>query len=360
MEIIKVNLVEASYKIYIEKNLMKKIPSYIKETNAGNFSIILTTIKIYSLYKKYIKQTFKSLPHKVIPLVDGERAKSKECFFRVIEKIMKIDDIKRRIYIISLGGGVIGDLGGFVASLYKRGIPYFQIPTTFLAQIDASIGGKTAINLKKAKNIIGTFHQPKAVFIDPLFLTTLTSKQIKEGLAEVIKYSVIKDEKLFSLLIDNSQKILKLDMDVILPIISHCARIKARIVEKDEKERKGIRTILNFGHTIGHALETMLKYKKLTHGEAVSLGMICEGYISYYLNQCRKEDLQKLIKIIEIFSLPTKVSFDYSDFFQAMKYDKKFIYGGIRMVIFKKIGEVEVRKDIPLKIVKRGLRKIAF
>ena len=353
MKTISVNLGKGSYSINIDYNLIKHIHKHIQKLNIGNFGIIITSPDIYSLYKKLIKTSFPNKYYKIITVANGESAKSKKWFFNVIDEIFKLDGLNKKIFILCLGGGTIGDLGGFVASIYKRGIPYIQIPTTLLSQIDSSIGGKTGIDLKDAKNILGSFHQPKAVFIDPSFLATLPIKEIKQGLAEAIKYGVIKDKNFFNFLKQNHENIMKLEPSSISKIIFICAKIKAKIVEKDEKEEKGLRTILNFGHTFGHALESSLQYKKISHGDAISIGMLYAAHLSLLLKKCDKKGAQELLEIIKNFKLPTGIEFDKTSVYKSITYDKKFISGKIRMVLLRKIGEVEVIEDIsPQKIKK--------
>ena len=356
---IKVRLKNNPYSIFIGNNLFRKIPSYIKDMGLGNFGIIITSPKVYSLYKNEIKKTFKSKDCKVIVTADGEKVKTKEWMFKVLDEVVRQDTLKRRVFIICLGGGTIGDLGGFIAATYRRGIPYIQIPTTLLAQVDASIGGKTAIDLKEAKNIVGAFHQPKAVFVDPVFLHTLPSKEFKEGMAEVIKYGIIRDKAFFGFLQKNSKKIKALKASAIIKVLNRCAKIKADIVAEDEREAKGIRTILNFGHTFAHAFETALKYKKVTHGQAVSVGMICAGYLSYSLDKCTLSDVESIKKVINLFSLPIGIKFNPITVYKAFCYDKKFIKGKIRMVALKTIGKVEVLEDIPAKIIQSFFRILA-
>lgn len=357
MKVIPVKLKQNPYTIYIDYNLTKKIPFYIKRLNLGNFGLVITSFQIYSLYKKMIANTFGDKKrYKIIKVIDGERAKSKKWLFKVIEEIIKTDSWDKKLFIVCLGGGVVGDLGGFVASIYKRGIPYIQIPTTFLSQIDSSIGGKTAIDLTAAKNILGSFYQPKAVFIDPIFLTTLSSREIKQGIAEAIKYGLIKNRDFFNFLKNNHKKIIRLDPFCILKIISVSATIKAKIVEEDEKEEKGLRTILNFGHTFAHALESSLKYRKISHGEAVALGMSYAAALSFLLKKCDKKTFKEVLGIIRLFLLPTRIKFNPLTLYKSLSYDKKFISGKIRMVLLKKIGQVEVTEGISPQKIKKALK----
>lgn len=346
MQIISVKVSKNPYNIYVGSNLFKKVPAYIKELQLGNYGIIIISEKVYSIYKKQIDTVFQKSFYKIIPIADGESAKSQKLAFQLLNKILLCDGIGKKIFLVCIGGGTIGDLGGFIASIYKRGISFVQIPTTLLAQIDASIGGKTAINLPTAKNIIGTFYQPKAVFIDSCFLQTLQKKEILEGVAEAIKYAVITDQKFFYFLKTNYRKVIQLESSSINRLIVTCVAIKAKIVEKDETETKGIRTILNFGHTLAHALETSLRYQKISHGYAVALGMIYAGYLSYSLNQCTKEIPCQLFEIIRLYGFPTTISCNSQKLFHVLMYDKKFISGNIRMVLVKRIGIVTVVDNI--------------
>lgn len=358
MEIVNVRLKENPYKIFLGYNLVKKIPSEIKKLNLGNFAFIITSPKIYYLYKNLLKKTFKNIPHNIIKAADGEEAKSKEWLFKTINQIIGKDSWDKRIFIICFGGGTIGDMGGFIASVYKRGIPYIQIPTTLLSQIDASIGGKTAIDFKEAKNILGTIYQPKAVFIDPVFLKTLSRKEIKEGIAEAIKYGVIKDKKFFYFLAKKHTRIINLDNLCVEKLISTCVKIKAKIVEEDEKEKKDIRTTLNFGHTLAHALETAFKYKKLTHGEAVSLGMIYAAQLSYDLKICTEKEVEEIYTLVKKFNLPFQIKTNHTTIYKSMTYDKKFIAGKVKMVLVKEIGKVKIVTGISWKDIKISLKKI--
>ncbi|MCM8786743.1 MAG: 3-dehydroquinate synthase [Candidatus Omnitrophica bacterium] len=356
MRIIRVNLKDDAYNIYIKYNLFTDIAKYIKNLNIGNFAYILTSKKIYNLYKREIAKSFDTISHKIITVPDGEKAKSKYWLFYVIDFLSKNEELRKKIYIICLGGGSVGDLGGFIASIYKRGIPYIQVPTTLLSQIDASIGGKTAINLKYAKNILGTFYQPKAVFIDPLFLQTLSKEQLIDGISEAIKYAVIKNKKLFNFLCKNYQKILDLNPEYIVQLISECVKIKAKVVELDEKEKKGIRTILNFGHTFAHALESSFSYKKISHGKAVAIGMVFAAKLSYLLKKCTIDTLRQLLYVIKLYNLPTRIKFNFSSVYKSLVcYDKKFISGNIRMVLINKIGKVQIMESVSPSKIKQCL-----
>ncbi len=356
---IKVNLKHSPYTITIAKGISKIIPAYIKRTDMGNFSVIITTKKVYSLYRKHIQRMFIKIPNTIIRLPDTEKSKSKTWLFHILKEMAKEDNIRRRMFVCCIGGGVTGDVGALSASLYKRGIPYIQVPTTLLAQVDSSIGGKTAIDLFGIKNIIGTFYHPKAVFIDTLFLETLPKKELKQGISEAIKYGIIKDKNIFISMQKNYNKIFNLDNDYMEKIVYKCASIKARIISIDEKEDKGIRTLLNFGHTTAHALEAALKFTKISHGEAVALGMIQAAYLSKYMNLCSPEDVGNIKSIIKLYGLPLKTSFNIKSLMNYLEHDKKFTKGKIRMVLISEIGKALVKNNIPKRIIKESMQHIA-
>tara|TARA_B100000315_G_C14557241_1_gene578759 strand:+ start:434 stop:1519 length:1086 start_codon:yes stop_codon:yes gene_type:complete len=357
MKKIRVKLSSNPYNIYIKPNLLKSLPSIIKKYDLGNFGIVITSKSVGRLYRKKMAKIFPKNKYLIITVADGEKAKSKTWLFKVIDKVVKADTLSRQLFLICFGGGVVGDLGGFIAAIYKRGIPYIQIPTTLLSQIDSSIGGKTAIDLPIAKNILGAFYQPKAVCIDPLVLKTLPAKEFKQGLAEAIKYSLIKDKTFFAFLKKNHALITKQDSKTITQLISTCVRIKAQIVEADEKETKGLRTILNFGHTLAHALESSSKYRSVPHGYAVSIGMLYAARLSQYLKKSRSSDVSEVEKILKLYSLPTKFLANPLKLYQSLVYDKKFIRGKIRMVLLKNIGKVSVVEGIRPETIKLTLER---
>ncbi|MFH1622419.1 MAG: 3-dehydroquinate synthase [Candidatus Omnitrophota bacterium] len=359
MNTIKLNLKNRSYAICIEKGLILKTGCLLKKINVGKDAIIITNKYIKKRFGTKVKNSL--LKHnfscKFLTVPDSEKAKSIKYCFDLIDKISKYDK-KKQLFLIALGGGVIGDLTGFVASIYKRGVPYIQIPTTLLAQIDSSIGGKTAIDLKVAKNLVGAFYQPKLVIVDPGLLQSLPPRQLRSGLAEVIKYALIKDKSLFSFLKNNQRKILSFEKNAIELIERKCIAIKAKVVEIDEQEKKGIRTILNFGHTIGHALESAAKYTAYSHGEAISLGMVCAAEIANNLNILSKSDLNKIIGIIKLFNLPVKIrGVSLNKILDSLSRDKKFVKAKNRFVLPKTIGRVIVKKNIPETIIKKAILK---
>ena len=348
-----------TYPICIGQGLLAKTGTLIQGLGIGKDAVIITNATIK---KKFFPALSRSLKAKgfstqCYTVPDSEKAKSIKYCLHLIDSISRYDK-GRQVFFIALGGGVIGDLTGFIASVYKRGTAYVQIPTTLLAQIDSAIGGKTAIDLTVAKNLVGAFHQPKIVTIDTSLLSTLPPRQIKSGLAEVIKYAVIKDAALFSFLQRASGKIMKLDIKALTFIEERCIRIKAAIVSKDEREQKGIRTILNFGHTIGHAVESAAGYRTYTHGEAIAIGMVCASQIAECLGILKKNDAKKIKALIELYQLPTAIrQLPLQKILNALARDKKFLDGKNRFVLPVGIGKVVVKKGIPKNIIRRVIEK---
>ncbi len=358
MKIIKVSLGERSYKIIVGNNIIARLGPQIKNLNIGSSAYIITnpTIKnkCGSLFRNSLKKSGLDVIFKLIP--DSEKSKSLKIAYSVISDLMRYDK-KKRLFIIALGGGVVGDLAGFVASIYKRGIAYIQIPTTLLAQVDSAIGGKTAIDLTEGKNLIGAFYQPRLVLSDVSLLKTLTLKQMRSGLAEVIKYGLIKDAGLFVYLEKHAQDIFRQKKSALESVVSRCSLIKAKIVEQDEKETKGVRTILNFGHTIGHAIEAAAGYKKYNHGEAVALGMLVACEISKKLRLLNDNVFVRIEALIKKAGLPVKIrGVALNKIIGAHYHDKKFIGAKNKFVLIQGIGRPKIVKNIPLGIIREAIR----
>lgn len=363
MEDIRVNLIKTedkSYSIILEDGVLKKIPGIIKEASLGHKFAIVTDSNVEPLYAESLSQEFSKydLDNKIIAIPAGEQNKSREIKAWIEDQMLE-DKFGRDSAVIAIGGGVVGDIAGYVAATYTRGLPYVQIPTTLVACVDSSIGGKTAVDTPHGKNLIGAFHQPWAVFIDVNTLLTLKEKEIREGLAEVIKYGVISDKDLFSFLQDNMDRIFSYDKNALTHIIKRGCEIKAEIVEKDERE-SNLRKILNFGHTVGHAVENLSEYK-ISHGEAISIGMIVEGKLAVEMGLWNELDLTKLVDLIKKAGLPTDVP-DYMDannIIDAMKLDKKSRFGQIEMVLPNQIGYMaKVDGSYGIKIEEPIIKKV--
>jgi 3-dehydroquinate synthase len=359
MNTIRLNLKSRSYPIVIEEGALLKTGCLLKRLNLGTDAVIITNAYLQNKFAAKIMTSLAKhgFSYRFYTVPDSEKAKSIRYCLDLIDKISKYDK-KKQVFLIALGGGVIGDLAGFIASIYKRGVPYIQIPTTLLAQIDSAIGGKTAIDLKVAKNLVGAFYQPKLVIVDPGLLKSLPERQLRAGLAEVIKYAVIKDRPLFYFLKKNYKRVLSLHKKDIELIEKKCIAIKAKVVEKDEQEKKGIRTILNFGHTIGHALESAARYKAYSHGEAISIGMVCAAEIASELKLLSKKDLSEIISLIQLYGLPTRIRrISLHRILDSLARDKKFIKAKNRFVLPKSIGCVIVKKNIPETVIKKVILK---
>ncbi|MCX5693388.1 MAG: 3-dehydroquinate synthase [Candidatus Omnitrophica bacterium] len=361
MKKIKVNLGKNSYDIMICSNELDKLGACLKRLNIGKDAIIVTNPFIKKLFGSRIEKALISCGFSVrfetIP--DSEKAKSEKECVRLLNSISKFD-IRRRVFIAALGGGVVGDLAGFTASIYKRGIPYVQIPTTLLSQVDSAIGGKTAIDLSAGKNLAGAFYQPKLVFTDISFLENLPKKELISGLAEVIKYGIIKSPGLFRFVEKNYVKILNRDKKSFLRIVYECSLIKAGIVEKDEMDNKKVRVILNLGHTIGHAIETASNYRKsYNHGQAVGLGMLSSVYIAEKSGFLTKVDSCRIKNTIKNTGLPVRLkNVNLKDILSAQSHDKKFIHGKNRFVLPIKIGKVIVKEGIPEITVRESIQSL--
>jgi 3-dehydroquinate synthase len=352
---IRVNLKKTedkTYSIIIEDGVLNKIPETIKEAGLGHKFAIITDSNVEKLYAGKLSDEFKEhgLDNKIISFEAGEQNKNREIKAWIEDQMLE-DKFGRDSAVIALGGGVVGDIAGYVAASYTRGLPYVQIPTTLVACVDSSIGGKTAVDTPHGKNLIGAFHQPWAVFIDVSTLLTLNEKEIREGLAEVIKYGVISDSDLFTFLEENMESIFSYDKEALTHIIKRGCEIKAEVVEKDEKE-SNLRKILNFGHTIGHAVENLSEYK-ISHGEAISIGMIAEGKIAIEMGIWNQDELSRLEDLIKKAGLPTEVPeyMSADKIVDAMKLDKKSRGGSIEMVLPEKIGSmVTIDKSYGIKI----------
>jgi 3-dehydroquinate synthase len=359
MKIVKVRLKKRSYDIIIGASILSLLGKRIKKLKLGCDAYVITNARLKNKYGKALSDALKSsqfnVRFKLVP--DTEKSKSIATASRVIDDLTRYDR-KKRIFIVAFGGGVIGDLAGFIASIYKRGVPYLQIPTTLLAQVDSAIGGKTAVDLIQGKNLIGAFYQPRLVFSDVRLLESLSPRQIRAGLAEVVKYALIKDAYLFDYLEKNYRKILGFNLKALESIIFRCSSIKARIVEQDEKEEKGIRTVLNFGHTLGHAIEAAGGYKKYNHGEAIAIGMLLAADLSKNLGLLNASVALRLEKLIQSFGLPIKISGVSVDKIIAKHYrDKKFSGSKNKFVLTRGIGRTQIKEAVALRAIREVLER---
>lgn len=355
MKKVRVRLGTNSYDIHIGAGILRQTGRWLKEKGVADKLAIITNPIVEKLYGDILKQNLTGEGFRVIILQvpDGEEQKSLETAGRLYHDLTNFY-AERTTPILALGGGVIGDLVGFVAATYLRGVPLIQIPTTLLAQVDSSIGGKVAVNHGQLKNKIGAFYQPKLVISDISVLQTLPTREISDGLAEVIKYAVIGDKGFFAYLEENMDKVESLDARVLEEIVFRSAKIKAGVVEKDERDF-GLRHILNYGHTVGHAIESTSDFK-VKHGEAVAIGMLAAARISNRLGILDKNDLTRLKEVIQRASLPIEISnLKIEEIIQAIEHDKKVLGGKVRFVLPKSIGNVFITDEVNLSLIEQVL-----
>ena len=343
MKKITVSLLQHSYSICIDDSL-KNIASELKRNGKAKYPkiLIVTHPKLQKLYGKKLQEKLKSVAEfcAVTTIPEGEQSKNLSTVQELYRVCLK-NKLDRSSCIVALGGGVVGDVSGFVAATYLRGIDLLQVPTSLLAMVDSSIGGKTGVDLPYAKNSVGAFHQPRLVWIDISLLKTLPEREFRNGMAEIIKYGVIADRALFKNLeswVKNKKE------EDLIKIIERCVAIKARVVSEDEKETQGLREILNFGHTIGHAIESVTEYRVYKHGEAVALGMGAAAFIALQRRQLQLAEFERIKNLIAAFGLPTVLQkpLKESSIALALSNDKKVLSGKWRFVLPSAIGKVIV------------------
>ncbi len=352
-----------SYDILIGSGIVNaeaggEVIDVIKQAGLKGRACVITTETVNGLYSRLLKNFLKNagIEPVVLVLPDGESTKSIKYLSYIYDELIK-NRFERGEFIIAFGGGVIGDIAGYAAATYLRGINFIQIPTTLLADVDSSVGGKTGIDHPGGKNLIGAFYQPKCVIIDVNLLDTLPERELKNGFAEVIKYGAVLDGEFFIYLENNYEKILSRDKDGLTRIIRRSCAIKADVVNKDEKEA-GLRSVLNFGHSLGHAVETLYNYETVKHGEAIAIGMIFASMVSEDLGFCTGETLNRIKMLIKNSGLPAKIpNFTPVEYINAMKLDKKVESRLIKFVLVKEIGGF-VFKELDFDYIHGFLKKI--
>ena len=350
-----VRLGRDSYDICIGSGLLMQTGRQLREIGFSDKLVIITDPTVKGLYGNTLSQSLTGEGFKVtiLEVPEGEEQKSLDTAGRLYNELSNFH-AERTTPILALGGGVIGDLTGFVAATYMRGVPLIQMPTTLLAQVDSSIGGKVALDHGQLKNKIGAFYQPRLVISDITTLKSLTTTELSQGLAEVIKYAAIRDKGFFAYLERNLEQIKSLDEGLLEDIVLRSAQIKAEIVEKDELDF-GLRHILNYGHTVGHAIESASDFKA-GHGEAVALGMLAAGRISNKLGMLSQNELIRLKEVIQRVGLPTKMpSLEVGRIIQAMEFDKKIFEGKIRFILLRSLGEAFITDEVSPSLIEQAL-----
>ena len=355
-KILKVKTPHNEYPIIIGDNIISNIPRYLNPILSNNRVFIITSKKVIRIYKKKLLNIFNKNNIKAILITidDSENQKNFNTILKISNALLK-KGIDRNDSLIAFGGGVIGDITGFVASIILRGVNFVQIPTTLLSQVDSSVGGKTGINTTHGKNLIGTFFQPKIVITDISFLTTLPRRELLSGYAEIIKYGLIIDRVFYKWLELNGKKVIDLNKKALIKAIYNSCKNKAKIVNKDEKE-KNVRALLNLGHTFGHAIESINKYNKnINHGEAVSIGIVLAMRLSHEMDLLNKKIVDKTINHLKHIGLPTSLPAHFKknttlrQFLSAMQKDKKVQEGKMNLVLLKNIGNAFVTNKFSMK-----------
>ena len=347
---ITVDLGPRSYPIDIGSNLLEVLGQRVREVAPAKRCALITDDRVGPLYADKAVDSLKSADYEVeiIQVASGEGSKRLSVVGEVYDT-MAAARLERKSPVIALGGGVVGDLAGFVAASYLRGVPFVQAPTTLLAQVDSSVGGKVGVNLPAGKNLVGAFYQPKIVVCDLDSLSSLPEREYRAGLAEVIKYGVIEDRALFERLEDSLGALNSRSMEVLTPVIARCCEIKASVAQRDEQEG-GLRQILNFGHTIGHAIEAVAGYGEYLHGEAISIGMVKAAVLSEQLRGLPRNHSERIARILQAVGLPTSRGFDEEwkqGLRAAMALDKKVADGVVRFVLAEQIGSVVFGEPVP-------------
>ena len=347
MQKIELDLGRNGYPIFIGSDILADLPSFMQDDPHSSRHLLISDTNVYALYGPMLLETLRQAGYDIQTVIipGGEEHKNLETVAYLYEQMILLG-LDRSSCVLALGGGIVGDTAGFAAASYMRGIPYIQIPTTLLAQVDSSIGGKTGVNLPQGKNLVGAFHQPLLVYSDICLLDSLPAKEYCNGLAEVIKYGLL-DAELWALLEEKHPFILKRDHDCLQNIIIRCSEIKARIVSADEREQ-GQRALLNLGHTFGHAIENLTGYQHYTHGEAVAIGMVYAARTAYLLEMISRQDMDRICQLITAYKLPIECpQLSSQAILEQMYRDKKATSGTLRIVLPQAIGSCVLRQDVP-------------
>lgn len=357
---VRVNLGERSYSIHIGDNLLENCPTVFADLDRVTHAFIISDSNVAPIYLGRVSRILQEMGVRVDRFVipAGEDSKSLQWAERIWNGMLDVRT-DRRSLVVALGGGVVGDLAGFVAATFARGIRLFQIPTSLLAQVDSSVGGKVGINLPKAKNMVGAFHQPCAVLIDVSTLKTLPQREYLSGLAEVVKYGVILDAQFFSYLEEHVDGLLTQAPDVLSFVVKTCCQLKASIVEQDERELTGLRAILNYGHTFAHAIEALTGYGRFLHGEAVSIGMVLAGRLAVRLGMFPQELAHRQESLLSSLHLPVHIrGLEAKEMLECMMLDKKVQHGFLRFVLPQTIGRVVTVENVPFQQVEAVIQEV--
>ena len=355
MRIVRVPLGRRAYSIRIGEGLLSRLGEDCERLGLGRHCTIISDTNVAPLYARRAAQSLEAagFEPRAVTIPAGERAKCLACVLYCYDRLAR-QRAGRDSFVVALGGGVVGDLAGFVAATYLRGVALVQVPTTLLAQVDSSVGGKVGVNLKAGKNLVGAFHQPRLVICDLATLETLPPRELRAGLAEVIKYGIIGDARFFRGLERDLDRVLRRDGDVLAAVVARCCAIKAAVVGQDETEQ-GRRAVLNFGHTLGHALEAVFGYGTYLHGEAIAVGQVFAARLSARLLGLPEGDVDRIRSMFDRAGLPTELCLRrrrWGDVCKAMRLDKKASGGEIRFVLAERIGRVVWGRAVPATVIR--------
>ncbi|MEJ2695323.1 MAG: 3-dehydroquinate synthase [Candidatus Sulfobium sp.] len=357
MQKIRVELADRSYNIAIDSGMLAGIGRALEKFEFSARLALVSNPTVYGLYGQTVSDSMRASGFELIEIIipDGEEYKNLAWVENIYGELLKAR-LDRKSAVVALGGGVIGDITGFAASTYMRGVDFVQVPTTLLAQVDSSVGGKTGVNHPLGKNMIGSFWQPRLVWIDTDTLKTLPRRQYLAGISEVIKYGVIWDADFFAFLEENRDKLLDMEGDTVAHVVKRSCEIKADVVSRDEREA-GLRAILNYGHTIGHAIETASGYGKHLHGEAVAMGMCLEARLAQAKGLVGAEDAGRIEDLVRSYGLPAELPADADPavLFSSMQLDKKAVSGELRCVLPERIGRVRIESGLTREDMERVL-----
>ncbi len=358
MRVVKVPLGDRSYSIQIGNGLLPALGAQCHRLGLARRCAVISDTRVAPHYARFVLRSLKAagFAPTLITVPDGETAKCLENVHACCDQLAA-QRLERKSFIVALGGGVVGDLAGFVAATYLRGLPFVQVPTTLLAQVDSSVGGKVGVNLKAGKNLVGAFHQPRLVLADLDTLATLPPREFRAGLAEVFKYGIIYDAPFFARLERDLPKLLQREPATLASVIARCCAIKAEVVGQDETE-SGLRAILNFGHTLGHGLEAISAYGEFLHGEAIAVGQVAAARLSAALMGLAETEVERIRSLFDSAGLKTTVALSPAQMkalLAALRLDKKVSDGEVKFVLAKRIGEVQFGQAVPEPLIREVL-----
>jgi len=360
IQCLRIDLAERSYNIEIGSGNLSRITDFLLECGRVSHAVVISDENVQKLHASVVAEELanRSIDVDMIVVEPGETSKSIDVAAGLWHGMLELG-ADRKTVVVAVGGGVVGDLAGFIAATYARGVRFLQVPTTLLSQVDSSVGGKVGINLEDAKNMVGAFLQPMGVLIDTATLNTLAEREYRSGLAEVVKYGVILDAEFFGYLEENVEGLLGKDPEVLRHVVFRCCELKASVVQDDEREETGLRAILNYGHTFGHAMEVLAGYGEILHGEAVSIGMLCASRLAEKLGRVDAEFTDRQFELLQSLGLPVKVPMsDIDQIIEKMMNDKKVQHGKLRFVLPARMGKVELVGDVDPDDIRSSLRSV--